>query len=92
MTNVNVNTDGLEDMAGLIRFHVGAWQDFGYENPPAPGSALIPPLGKRSAAAIKAGHEAISDIDQLMARLQQVRAQLVSELRQDEDIRAAGES
>ena len=44
---------------------------------------------ERSAKAIEAGHEAIKDIDQLIARLHQVRAQLVSELRQDEDIRAA---
>ena len=25
---------GLEGLAGLINFRVGAWQDFGYENPP----------------------------------------------------------
>ena len=78
---------GLEEMAGLVSFRVGAWQDFGYAEPPAPGSAAIPPLGERSARAIEAGHEAVRDIDQLIARLHQVRAQLVSELRQDEDIR-----
>jgi hypothetical protein len=80
---------GLEELAGLVRFRVGAWQDFGYAEPPAPGCATIPPLGERSAKAIEAGHEAIKDIDQLIAQLHQVRAQLVSELRQDEDIRAA---
>ncbi|HEY1000334.1 MAG TPA: hypothetical protein VGD83_11895 [Streptosporangiaceae bacterium] len=80
---------GLEELAGLINFRVGAWQDFGYAEPPAPDCATIPPLGERSARAIEAGHEAIRDIDQLIARLHQVRAQLVSELRQDEDIRAA---
>ena len=116
---------GLEELAGLINFRVGAWQDFGYENPPdsmceecphgrtvhltrAPsrpepyfcsacecrqyrGShyATIPPLGERSAKAIEAGHAAVKDIDQLIAQLHQVRAQLVGELRQDEDIRAA---
>ena len=73
----------------LINFRVGAWQDFGYAEPPTPDCATIPPLGERSAKAIEAGHEAIKDIDQLIARLHQVRAQLVSELRQDEDIRAA---
>ena len=80
---------GLEELAGLINFRVGAWQDFGYAEPPTPDCATIPPLGERSAKAIEAGHEAIKDIDQLIARLHQVRAQLVSELRQDEDIRAA---
>ena len=84
-----MNTDDLEEMAGLIHFRAGAWQDFGYEKPPAPECATIPPLGQRSASAIKAGHDAIAEIDQLTARLHQVRAQLVSELRQDSDIRAA---
>jgi hypothetical protein len=51
--------------------------------------ATIPPLGERSAAAIKAGHEAVRDIDALIARLHEVRARLVSELRADEDIRMA---
>ena len=86
---MTATTDDLEELAGLIHFRVGAWQDFGYEKPPAPDSATIPPLGKRSASAIKAGHEAVKDIDRLIARLHQVRSQLVSELRQDEDIRAA---
>jgi hypothetical protein len=80
---------GLEELAGLINFRVGAWQDFGYAEPPTPTSTTIPPLGERSARAIEAGHEAVKDIDQLIARLHQVRARLVSELRQDEDIRAA---
>lgn len=116
---------GIEELAGLINFRVGAWQDFGYENPPdskcedcphgrtahltrAPSRpepyycsacgcrqyrgahyATIPPLGQRSANAIKAGHEAIRDIDQLIARLHRLREQLVGELRQDEDIRMA---
>jgi hypothetical protein len=84
-----MNTDDLEEMAGLIRFRVGAWEEFGYENPPAPESALIPPLGKRSAGAIRAGHGAVQEIDRLIARLHEVRAQLVTELRQDEDIRMA---
>ena len=80
---------GLEELAGLVYFRVGAWQDPGYADPPAPGCAVIPPLGERSAAAIGAGHEAVKDIDELIARLHQVRARLVAELRRDEDIRAA---
>ena len=68
---------GLEELAGLINFRVGAWQDFGYAEPPTPECATIPPLGERSAKAIEAGHEAVKDIDQLIARLHQVRAQLV---------------
>ena len=80
---------GWKGRPGLINFRVGAWQDFGYAEPPTPDCATIPPLGERSAEAIKAGHEAVKDIDQLIAQLHQVRAQLISELRQDEDIRAA---
>ncbi len=80
---------GLEELAGLISFRVGAWQDFGYAEPPTPECAAIPPLGQRSAKAIEAGHEAVRDIDRLIARLHQVRALLVSERRQDDDIRAA---
>lgn len=82
-------TANLEPLAAVINFHVGAWQDFGYENPPAPDCAAIPPLGERSGSAIKAGHEAVEDIDRLIARLHQVRGHLIDELRQDEDIRAA---
>jgi hypothetical protein len=80
---------GLEELADLIYFHIGAWQDFGYAKPPTPECNSIPPLGERSAKAIEAGHEAIKDIDRLTAQLHQVRAHLVSELRHDEDIRAA---
>jgi hypothetical protein len=86
-TGQYANTDGLEELAGLIHFRVGAWHDFGYENPPAPDCATIPPLGERSANAIEAGREALKDIDQLIARLHQVKGQLADELRQDEDIR-----
>jgi len=85
-----LDTGDLEELAGLVGFHIGAWQDFGYDKSQAwPGAATIPPLGERSANAIKAGHDAVEDIDRLIARLHQVRARLVSELRQDEDIRAA---
>ena len=72
-----------------MNFHIGGFEDFGYAEPPAPECAVIPPLGQRSAKAIEAGHEAVRDIDRLIARLHEVRALLVSELRQDEDIRAA---
>ncbi len=79
---------GLEDLAGLINFQVGAWHDFGYEVPPAPECKPIPPLGERSAEAITAGHEAIEAIDELSRQLYRLREQLISELRQDEDLRA----
>jgi hypothetical protein len=79
---------GLEELAGLINFRVGAWHDFGYETPPTPESKAIPPLGERSAEAIRAGHEAIEAIDELTGQLYALRSQLVGELRQDEDVRA----
>ncbi len=87
MTGQHVDTGDLEDLAGLIRFRVGAWHDFGYEIPPTPDCATIPPLGERSASAIEAGREALKDIDQLIDRLHRVRTQLADELRQDGDIR-----
>ncbi len=90
--SLNDAAAGLEELAGLISFRVGAWQDFGYGQPPAPGCAVIPPLGKRSASAIRAGHRAVKDIDQLIARLHQVRAQLVSELRRNQDILMGGQA
>lgn len=80
---------GLEELAGLISFRVGAWHDFGYAKPPSPECKTIPPLGERSADAIKAGHAAIEAIDQLARQLHALRAHLAGELRQDEDIRAA---
>jgi hypothetical protein len=86
---VPLDTGMLGELAALIHFRVGAWQDFGYENPPTPDCKAIPPLGERSAAAITAGHQAIRDIDYLIGRLHDVRQQLVTQLRQDEDIRMA---
>jgi hypothetical protein len=80
---------GLEELPGLINFRVGAWHDFGYEMPPTPECKPIPPLGERSAEAIKGGHEAIEAIDELIRQLHALRSQLVGELRQDEDVRAA---
>ena len=80
---------GLEELAALIYFRIGAWQDFGYAEPPTPDCKSIPPLGERSAKAIEAGHEAVKDIDQLVAQLHRVRAELVAELRRDADLRNA---
>lgn len=80
---------GLEELAGLVSFQVGAWHDFGYEQPPTPDCKQVPPLGERSAAAIKAGHEAVEAVDELTRQLYRLREQLVGELRQDSDIRGA---
>lgn len=80
-------SDGLEELAGLITFRVGAWHDFGYDVPPMPGCKPIPPLGERSAEAIKAGHAAIDTIDELTRQLHALREQLAGELRQDQDAR-----
>jgi hypothetical protein len=79
----------LEELAGLINFEIAVWHDLGYENPPTPDSATIPPLGERSAEAIKGGHAAIEAIDEMCRQLYALRSQLVGELRQDEDVRAA---
>jgi hypothetical protein len=81
---------GLAEQAQLIQWHVGVWHDLGYPEPlPSPDCHPIPPLGERPAAAIKGGHDAIGDIDQMIRQLHALREQLVGELRQDEDIRAA---
>jgi hypothetical protein len=82
-------SSGLEELAGLISFRVGAWHDFGYAEPPAPYCKPIPPLGERSAEAIKAGHAAIESVDELVRQLYALREQLVGELREDEDKRGA---
>jgi hypothetical protein len=78
---------GIEELAALIYFHIGAWHDFGYENPPAPDCKTIPPLGERSDEAIRAAHAAVKEIDKLAGQLLKLREQLVTELRQNEDIR-----
>lgn len=80
---------GIGDLAEHVYFLVGAWKDFGYEVPPAPDCKAVPPLGERSANAVKSGHEAVRTIDQLTRQLCQLRGQLVGELRRDEDLRAA---
>jgi hypothetical protein len=78
---------GIEELAGLINWYVGVWHDLGYEDPPTPDCKPIPPLGERSAEAIKGGHDAIESIDQLTQQLYALRQQLVGELRTDEDVR-----
>ena len=83
MSAVDDLSSVIDELAGLI----SAWQDFGYEMPPGPESKLIPPLGKRSAEAIKSGHAAIETIDELTRQLHALRSQLTAELRRDEDER-----
>ena len=77
----------LLDTVGLLGVLIGAWNHFGYAAPES-GQAAIPPLGERSAEAIKAGHEAIEVIEEIIRDLHSLRGQLVSELRVDEDVRA----
>jgi hypothetical protein len=77
---------GAEDQARLIAWYVGAWNDLGYPEPlPFAGAHPIPPLGQRSADDAKAGHRAIEAIDELIRDLHALRAQLVTEIRADED-------
>lgn len=81
---------GLAEHAQLIQWHVGVWHDLGYpESLPSPDCHPVPPLGERPAKAIEGGHAAIGEIDEMVRQLHLLRAQLVTELRQDEDIRAA---
>ena len=80
---------GLEELAGLISFRVGAWHDLGYEDPPSPDCKPVPPLGERSAEAIRNGHLAVRDIDELIGQLHALRGQLVDELRRNEDLLGA---
>lgn len=79
---------GIEEEAGYVNWLVGSWHDLGYENPPTPDCKPIPPLGERSANAIRDAHKAVKEIDKLTRQLHALRDQLVGELRQDEDIRA----
>ncbi len=78
---------GIEEAAGLLNFRVAEWHDLGYETPPTPDCKSIPPLGERSAEAIKAGHGAIEVIDEIIRDLGLLRGQLIRELGEDEDIR-----
>jgi len=73
----------LLDKVGLLGVRVGVWNHLAYpEN--------VPPLGERNAAAITAGHDAIEVIDEITRDLYALRNQLISELREDEDIRVPG--
>jgi hypothetical protein len=76
---------GLEELAGLISYRVGAWHDFGYETPPAPHCKTIPPLGERSPEAVKAAHAAIEEIGELTRQLHALREQLAGELAANKD-------
>lgn len=84
-----IRTGDLGELAALIHFRVGAWEDLGYRNPPSPDCKTVSPLGERSASAVDNGREAVKDIDRLTGQLHAARAELVRQLRQDEDIRAA---
>lgn len=66
---------GITGLAALVNTHTRTWQ--------------AAPLGERSAEAIRAGHQAVGDIDELTRKLYRLRGQLVSELRQDSDLRGA---
>lgn len=79
---------GIVEAAEFLNFRIGAWHDFGYAVPPAPHCKTIPPLGERSAEAIKAGHGAIEVIDEIIRDLHVLREQLITELRTDEDVRS----
>lgn len=79
---------GLIEEAEHVNFQVGVWHDLGYAVPPTPDAKPVPPLGERSATAITAGHAAVGSVDALIRHLHQLRDQLVTELREDADIRA----
>jgi hypothetical protein len=72
-----------EDDLGLLWWRIGVWNHLGYANPPTPDCNTIPPLGQRSAEAIKGAHDAIEVIDQLIRRLNLLRGQIEAELRED---------
>jgi hypothetical protein len=78
---------GIEETASLLNLRIAEWHDFGYLTPPTPDCKTIPPLGERSAEAIKAAHGAIEVIDEIVRGLYRLRGQLITELRADEDVR-----
>jgi hypothetical protein len=80
----------LEDLVGLIAVRVGIWNDNGYPEPlPFEGAHPVPPLGQRSADNIKAAQGAVEAIDELTRDLHALRAQIVTEIRADQDARTA---
>jgi len=76
---------GIAEAADLLNFRIGEWHDFGYATPPTPTCKTIPPLGERSAEAIKGAHRAIEVIDEIVRDLHRLREQLIGELRANED-------
>jgi hypothetical protein len=76
---------GIAEAADLLNFRIGEWHDFGYATPPAPDCKAIPPLGERSAEAIKGAYGAIEVIDEIVRDLHRLREQLIGELRANED-------
>jgi hypothetical protein len=76
---------GIQEPADLLNFRIAEWHDFGYATPPTPDCKTIPPLGERSAEAIKAADGAIEVIDEIVRDLHRLREQLIGELRANED-------
>jgi hypothetical protein len=76
---------GIEDAVGLLSLRIAEWHDFGYVTPPAPHCKTIPPLGERSAEAIKGAHGATEVIDEIVRDLHRLREQLIGELCANED-------
>lgn len=54
---------GVVEAAESLNWYVGVWHDLGYADPPTPECKTIPPLGERSAEAVKGAHDAIEVID-----------------------------
>lgn len=74
---------GVVEAAETLNWYLGVWHDLGYANPPAPGCKTIPPLGERSAEAVKGARDAIEVIDTMIRELRAVRDQLTDELKAD---------
>lgn len=77
---------GVTDSAEALNWYIGVWNELGYANPPTPECKTIPPLGERSAEAIKGAHEAVRVIDEIIRDLHAVRNQLIDEVRTNEDL------
>jgi hypothetical protein len=77
---------GVAEPADALNWYIGVWNELGYANPPTPECKAIPPLGERSAEAIKGAHEAVRVIDEIIRDLHAVRNQLIDEVRTNEDL------